>query len=85
MNVLIACGHGAAPVGVQAKADKSEHELANKDCITSLAFHPKRDDQLLVVGSHTTRWVTAHTTHSKRCTLAYRRSNCWSYLDVPQC
>lgn len=42
-----------------AKSDKPDHEFAHaKEVVTSLVFNPKRDDQLLVVGSHVSRvWM----------------------------
>jgi len=42
---------------MQAKSDKPDHEFAHaKEVVTSLVFNPKRDDQLLVVGSHVSRY-----------------------------
>lgn len=28
-----------------------------QECITSLVFNPRRDEQLLIVGAHLCRWV----------------------------
>jgi hypothetical protein len=46
---------------LQERGFKPEHDFvhSSKECPTCLVFHPKRDEQLLVVGSHTSRCAAA--------------------------
>lgn len=52
-------GRGATPTHPvpQSRAEKAEHELqhGNREAISALAFHPRREELLAVVGSHVTK------------------------------